>query len=85
MADKRSEFSAFRLKKESVRFLQDLKRAFELSYGKEMSNDEFIQQMGASEETGDPAVWEIYGQMQEAQQKLEELAAQARKKREQEQ
>lgn len=80
MSDRRSEFSAFRLKKETVKFLQDFKQAFELCYGKEMSNDDFIRQALASVEAGDPAVWETYGQILESQQRLEMIAAEAMKK-----
>ena len=82
MVDSRNTFSAFRLKKDTVRYLQDMKRAFELSYGKEFSNDEFIKQMAASVEAGNPAVWEIWCRMQLSRKELEEIAAEGRKQRE---
>ena len=73
--DSRSAFSAFRIKKDTVKFLQDMKRAYEISYGREYSNDEFIKQMAAAVENGDSAVWEIYSKMQSTQKELEEMAA----------
>lgn len=83
MADGRSAFSAFRLKKETVKFLQDMKQAFELSYGKEFNNDEFIRQMAASVKGGDPACWEIFCKLQMTQKELAEMAAKTRRQREQ--
>ena len=57
---KGKEYGAFRLKKETVEFLRTMKQAFELTYEKEFTNDEFIHQMAASVEEGDCAVWETY-------------------------
>lgn len=78
----RSAFSAFRLKKETVKFLQDMKEAYEISYGKEFSNDTFIKQLASAAEAGDSSTWEIYCKMQENKKALEELAAEGRKQRE---
>lgn len=78
MADGRSAFSAFRLKKETIRFLQDLKKAFELSYGKEFNNDDFIQQLAASVEAGDPACWEVFCKLKTTDKEIAEMAAKAR-------
>ena len=75
--DSRSAFSAFRLKKDTVKYLQDLKRAFEISYGREFSNDDFINQ--ASVKNGDPSVWEIFNKLKDTQKELEEMAAENRK------
>lgn len=77
--DSRSAFSAFRLKKETVKYLQDMKRAFEISYGREFSNDDFINQMAAIVKKGDPAVWEIFSKLKDTQKELEEMAAENRK------
>lgn len=77
--DSRSAFSAFRLKKDTVKYLQDLKRAFEISYGREFSNDDFINQMAASVKNGDPSVWEIFNKLKDTQKELEEMAAENRK------
>lgn len=76
--DSRSAFSAFRLKKDTVKFLQDMKRAFEISYGQEFSNDEFIHQLSASISKGDPSTWEIFNKLKDTQKELEELAAKQR-------
>lgn len=76
--DSRRTFSAFRLKKDTVKFLQDLKRAFEISFGREFSNDEFINQMSKSISKGDPATWEIFNKLKDTQKELEELAAKQR-------
>ena len=77
--DSRSVFSAFRLKKDTVKFLQDMKRAYEISYGKEFSNDELINQMSLSIKSGDPSVWEIFNKLRVTQKELEEMAAEKRK------
>ena len=71
---KESEYGAFRLKKETVEFLQTMKKAFELSYGKKFTNDEFIRQMAASVEEGDVNVWELYCTIE---MQKDELAAKA--------
>lgn len=77
--DSRSAFSAFRLKKDTVKYLQDMKRAYEISYGREFSNDDFINQMAASVKNGDPSVWEIFNKLKDTQKELEEMAAENRK------
>lgn len=77
--DSRSAFSAFRLKKDTVKYLQDMKRAFEISYGREFSNDDFINHMAASVKNGDPSVWEIFNKLKDTQKELEEMAAENRK------
>lgn len=76
-----SAFSAFRLRKETVRYLQDLKRSYEISYGREFTNDEFIQTMVASVEAGDPSVWDIFCRMRMSQRELEDYAAEIREKK----
>ena len=77
--DSRSAFSAFRLKKDTVKFLQDMKRAFEISsMGIRVSNDEFIHQLSASISKGDPSTWEIFNKLKDTQKELEELAAKQR-------
>ena len=74
-----NEYGAFRLKKDTVVFLQTMKQAFELSYDKKFTNDEFIRQMAASVEDGDASVWEIYCTIE---QQKDELAEKAREIRE---
>lgn len=72
--DRRSEYTALRLKKDAFRELSDMKKAFEISYQKEMSNDEFIRQLMAAVEGGDPAVWEGYCRLREVAEELERKA-----------
>ena len=74
-----SEYGAFRLRKDTLEFLQTMKQAFELSYGKKFTNDEFVKQMAASVDEGDVGVWEIYCTMELQK---EELAAKAKEIRE---
>ena len=74
----KNDFSAFRLRKDSVKYLQNLKRAFELSYGREFSNDEFIQQITSLVKTGDVPTWTIFCKMQDAQREIEEYAVSSR-------
>ena len=77
-----SEYGAFRLRKDTLEFLQTMKQAFELSYGKKFTNDEFVKQMAASVEEGDIAVWETYCELD---MKIEELNEKAIRRRENEQ
>lgn len=67
-------FGALRLKRETLKELSDMKKAFEISYQKEMSNDEFIRQLMAAVEGGDPAVWDAYCSLRELTEKLERKA-----------
>ena len=55
-----SKYGTFRLKKETIDFLQTMKQAFEYCYGKSFTNEEFIKQMAASVEDGDVAVRETF-------------------------
>jgi len=68
------KFGAFRLKQSTVEYLQTLKQAFELSYDRDFTNDDFILQMAASVEDGDVAVWEFFC-------RLQDLKKEAKKKR----
>ncbi len=40
--------------------LMDMKLAFESSYGRHMTHDEFLEKLIASVEGGEPAVWEAF-------------------------
>lgn len=77
-----NEYGALRVKTDTIESLKDLKAAFEVSYGRKFTNDEFIRQMAASVEEGDPGVWEIYCRIQTTQKELEVIAAESRKQRE---
>ncbi len=78
--DNRSLYGNFKVTKETMKYLQNLKSAFEIYYGKEMTNDEFIKQMATSLNKGDSCVWEIFCEMQKNQQRLVEMAAMQRTK-----
>lgn len=77
---KENEYGAFRLKKDTIDFLRSMKEAFELSYGKDFTNDEFIRQMAASVEEGDVAVWEIFCENEMRKDDLRERAKELREK-----
>lgn len=72
-----NDYSAFRLKKETVETLQMLKQAYEICYDKPFTNDEFVNQLTASVEDGDVTVWETYCELS---QKLDELKQRAKKR-----
>lgn len=73
----KEEYGAYKLKKSTIEFLRRMKMAFELSYEKEFTNDEFVKQMAASVEDGDVAVWEIYCELDQT---MERLAAKGRQR-----
>lgn len=54
------QYGALRVKQSTIEFLKDLKDAFDASYGRRFTMDEFIRRVAASVEGGDPGVWEIY-------------------------
>lgn len=72
-----NNYRSLRLKEDTLDNLRDLREAFEITYGKSFTYDEFVQQMAASIEDGDPAVWEVFclrkEQRAEAQKKAQEL------------
>ena len=67
----KEDYGNYRLRKSTIEFLQRMKKAFELSYGKDFTNDDFIHQMAASVEDGDVAVWEIYCELDATMNRLE--------------
>lgn len=71
----KEEFGNYRLKKSTLEFLRRMKMAFELSYEKEFTNDEFVRQMAASVEDGDVAVWDIFCELDQT---MDRLAAKGR-------
>lgn len=70
---KDNEYGALRVKTDTVEFLKDLKAAYEMSYGCKFTMDEFLRQMAASVEDGDPAVW-IHCKMQTQKDELKRIA-----------
>lgn len=69
-----STYGTFRLKRETLEYLQTLKKAFELCYGKSLTNDELVKKMAASVEDGDVAVWETFCELNEKYDDLKERA-----------
>ena len=65
------EYGSYRLKKSTIEYLRRMKMAFELSYAKDFTNDDFIKQMAASVEDGDVAVWEIFCDLSQTMDRLE--------------
>ena len=72
---KENEYGALRLKASTLEYLRIMKQAFEMCYGKDFSNDDFILHMAAAVEGGDCAVYETFCELQE----LREKAKQRRK------
>ncbi len=60
MEKEKSAFGSLRLKWDTLERMKHLKIAFEGTYGKEMTNDEFVGQLIAAVEEGDMAVWERF-------------------------
>lgn len=78
-----SGYGALRIKPETIEFLRGLKNAFDASYGKKFTMDEFVRQMAAAIEDGDPGVWEIYCTQQAQKEELQQKVEASRKMREQ--
>lgn len=57
MEKDKTAFGALRLKNGTLERMKRLKIAFESTYGKEMTNDEFVGELIAAVEEGDMAVW----------------------------
>lgn len=79
----RTDYGTLRIKPETIELLKELKDAFDASYGKKFTMDEFVRQMAASIEDGDPGVWEIYCTQQAQKEELQQKVANSRKLREQ--
>lgn len=80
---KKYGFCSISLKVETVSDLKLMKEAFEASYGRKFTMDEFLHQLAASVEDGDPGVWEIYCTMQTQRDELKEKVEASRRLREQ--
>lgn len=59
--DKKTEYGALRLKKDTIEYLKDAKLAFESSYLQRFTFDEFARRLVACVEDAEPAVWEALG------------------------
>lgn len=58
-----SVFSAFRLKKPTIKRLQKLKLAFELTYSQPLSNDFFMEKMMGLVQEHDTKVWKHFTEL----------------------
>ena len=74
---KENGYGAIRLKKDTIEYLQHLKQAFEICYGKSFTYDDFLKQMAASVEDGDIAVWETFCELT---QKMDEIKQRAQER-----
>lgn len=64
-----SIFSAFRMKKTTVEKLQTLKRAFELTKSKPLSNDYFVEKVMDCVKEQEPKVWDTYSELREVEER----------------
>jgi len=78
----RNEYGSIRVKLSTIEFLKEFKEAFDASYGKKFTMDEFINQMAASVEDGDPGVWDIYCMKQTQKKALQAKIDESQKLRE---
>ena len=79
--DKRSEYSNYKVRKETVKVLQDMKTAFEAcNEGNEVSNDEFILGLVQAAKDGNPVLKKLYDQVVANREKLLKIAATEKKK-----
>lgn len=82
--EKDYSFGSLRLKRDTLELLKDIKDAFDVSYGHKFTMDEFIRQMAASLEAGDPGVWDIYCTMKTQREELAAKVEEAKRLRGQE-
>lgn len=71
-------YGTLRLNQEVIDLLKDMKSAFEASYQKKFTMSKFLEQMTASVEDGDPAVWEIYCTMRIQKAELKQKVMESR-------
>ena len=76
------EYGSLRVKNDTLDLLKVMKEAFEASYGKKFTVDEFLRQLADAVEDGDPGVWEIYCTMQTQRDELKEKVEASRRMRE---
>ena len=55
--EKKTEYGALRLKKDTIEYLKDAKLAFESSYMRRFTFDEFARRLVSCIEDAEPAVW----------------------------
>lgn len=80
MMDKRSEYSSYKVRKDTVRLLQDMKTALEaFNKGQELSNDEVIVKLIDAARKGDLGLDKVYSRVVTDRERLLKLAANERK------
>ena len=79
--DKRSEYTSYKVRKETVKVLQGMKTAFEAyKDGEEISNDELILGLVQAAKVGNPVLGKLYDQVVANKEKLLKIAATEKKK-----
>ena len=79
--DKRSEYTSYKVRKETVKVLQDMKTAFEAyKDGEEISNDELILGLVQAAKVGNPVLGKLYDQVVANRENLLKIAATEKKK-----
>ena len=63
--EKEKDYRSFRLSKEMIATLKDIRFAFEACYLEKLSNDQLVQKLIDCIEDGDPGVWENYCRIRE--------------------
>ena len=79
--DKRSFYSSYKVRKETVQVLQDMKTAYEACNGGDVvSNDEFILGIIDAAKAGNPVLGKLYDQVIANKEKLMKIVASEKKK-----
>ena len=63
-------FGAYRLKKDTIDMLKNLKRAFELSGAQSLTNDDFIRKLIGCVQNSDSSIWGIFSTIESQQSEL---------------
>lgn len=79
--DKRSFYTTYKVRKETVQVLQDMKIAYEAYNGGDIvSNDEFILGLVDAAKVGNPVLGKLYDQVIANKEKLMKIVASEKKK-----
>ena len=73
---KENEFGALRLKKDTIELLKQLKHAYEISFDKNYTNDDFIKTLADSVKISDNNTWNIFITIVSQQSELKKKAQQ---------
>lgn len=72
--DRKDEYVSVRVKRSTKETLSELMEAYSVCYGKPFTFDAVVNQMVASIEEGDVAVWELYCMRQAQREEMERKA-----------